>query len=132
MYFYVNFHVSPLLKRPPRESSMNLQQAYSVPNQAGSCLTAPLRSYHTWFQGKIEGATDLTTKIAYVALGIFATLILGIPALIGILINLCQPVEMQPAATTEELIPKIQKLFQEMRKEEQELKQLKAEISRSG
>lgn len=70
-----------------------ISQAYQAENLIGSCCTAPLRGYNTWFQNKIEasesGCEYTAWKICHVVSGIFAYLTLGILALVGIAINLC-------------------------------------------
>ncbi len=69
----------------------SISDAYREQNSIGSSCIAPLRTYNTWFQNKIntsEGGLQTAWKIAHVASGIFAYLILGLPALVGIILNL--------------------------------------------
>lgn len=69
-----------------------IEYAYRAPDQRGSVFTAPLRSFHVRFEGKIA-STELkwaktALKAGYFVATIIATLLLGVPALVGIGFNL--------------------------------------------
>ena len=70
-----------------------IYQAYQAENVIGSYFTAPLRAYNDWFTEKLRSSFSfwehLAWRVAYFISGIFASMTLGVVALIGIALNCC-------------------------------------------